>query len=225
MLFWLHQYQWSSRFTIFFQFLTHKPLLFFLFQVVDVQVVVVPALAALKPSYLQANFTGAFRHRGKARGVTTLFTTHLNCNGGQEIELYSSENGNSFGFWVCGGPDWCTQVLTWIQLLTNKELFVRNWSAIETCRPHCMGRRTSGTICSRSWKKIHQAVAWHKHMKHGIGVPVKHSQTSSQLQKKDPWEFLLHIAAHVKHSFKALATSKPVHSALKNTTITTGRKN
>lgn len=119
----------------FFQFLTHKSLLFFLFQVVDVQAVVVPcaagghspaarrdeeenrtellpALAALKPSYLQENFPGASKHRGKARGVTALFTTHLNCNGGQEMELYSSENGNSFGFGVSGGPDRGTRVLT-----------------------------------------------------------------------------------------------------------------
>lgn len=52
----------------------------------------------------QANFTGTLKRRGKARGVTALFTTHLNCNGGQEMELYSSEKGNSFGFGVSGGP-------------------------------------------------------------------------------------------------------------------------
>lgn len=43
-----------------------------------------PALAALQPSLPSANFTGALKGRGKAGGVTTLFTTQLSCNGGQE---------------------------------------------------------------------------------------------------------------------------------------------
>lgn len=43
-----------------------------------------PALAALQSSLPSANFTGALKGRGKAGGVTTLFTTQLSCNGGQE---------------------------------------------------------------------------------------------------------------------------------------------
>ena len=54
-----------------------------------------PALAALSQSEVQANFTGALKHREKAGGVSTLLITHLKCNGGQERELKSSENRNA----------------------------------------------------------------------------------------------------------------------------------
>lgn len=57
----------------------------------------------------------------------------------------------------------------------------RLWSVTDTCRSRCMDKRTSGTMWSTSWKKIHQAAAWQKYMKHRIAIPIKHSQTSSQL--------------------------------------------
>lgn len=54
-----------------------------------------PALAALSQSEVQANFTCALKQREKAGGVTTLLITHLKRNGGQERELKSSENRNA----------------------------------------------------------------------------------------------------------------------------------
>lgn len=53
-----------------------------------------PALAALSQSEVQANFTGALKPRVKADGGITLLITHLKCNGGQAWELKSSENRN-----------------------------------------------------------------------------------------------------------------------------------
>lgn len=52
-------------------------------------------LAALSQSEVQANFTGALKHREKVGGVITLLITCLKCSGGQERELRSSENRNA----------------------------------------------------------------------------------------------------------------------------------
>lgn len=51
-----------------------------------------PALAAVSQSEVQANLTGALKCRGKVGGAITLFLTHLQCNGEQERERKSSEN-------------------------------------------------------------------------------------------------------------------------------------
>lgn len=52
-------------------------------------------LAALSQSEVQANFTGALKHREKVGGVITLLITCMKCSGGQEREHKSSENRNA----------------------------------------------------------------------------------------------------------------------------------
>lgn len=200
-MFSLHQYRWSSRFAIFSSFSCTNPFYSSLsrwwmcrlwwchvLQVATAQqhtaarsdetkcTRLLPALAALQPSYVQANFTGTLKRREKASGVTALFTTHLNCKGGQEMELWSNENGSSGLSDVWESMPRCSSLdMNSVPHKQGSDL----WLTLTDHDEWIKG--LLGPFGQEAGKKFPELLTGQKYMKHWIAIPVKHYQGSSPL--------------------------------------------
>lgn len=184
MFFWLHQYWWSSRFTIFSSFSHRDPFYSFfsrwwmcrLWWCHVLQMATAQQHAAARRD----------EEKMHSAAASTCSPAAKLCSGQIHWCLEMQREGK--GLLLCSQLTWTARVsrkwnfkavkmvislvLGYLGVQTNmlkswhefSSSQTRLWSVTDTCRTYCMGKRTAGTIWSRSWKKftklLHDRSTW-----------------------------------------------------------------